>query len=69
MSSAKSEDSPGSAVNIVSWFLLVMTTLAIFARIVTKQAVSHKLSGDDVIVLAALVSFPLGDSQRLSAVS
>ena len=58
MAVIKSRDNPGSAVNIVSWFLLVTTVLAIMTRMITKVAVSRKFTDDDLILLAGLVGIP-----------
>ena len=66
MSLANVKDNPGSVVNVVSWFLLVATTLAVIVRLATKQAVSHEHTGDDVVVLAALVRCASERSKYLS---
>lgn len=64
----QSKANPGSVVNIVSWFLLVATALAVIARMATKKAVSHKFTIDDAVVFAALVRAAPQLSERLAAV-
>ena len=40
----------GPVINVVTWVLLVSTTLAMIARIVTKMAVRRKLDRSDVVI-------------------
>ena len=49
-------NSHGNTVNIVTWFLLVSSVLATFARLLTKRALNRNLSLDDATLLVALVS-------------
>ena len=48
--------SDGKIVSIVTWFLLVTSTLAVGARLSTKRALSGKAHTDDGLVIVALVS-------------
>ena len=45
----------GSTLSIVSWLLLVISTLIYIARLATKWAVSRKFGSDDALALVSLV--------------
>ena len=40
----------GPVINVVTWVLLVSTTLAMIARIATKIAVRRKLDRSDIVM-------------------
>ena len=40
----------GPVINVVTWVLLVSTTLAMIARMITKMAVRRKLDRSDVVM-------------------
>ena len=66
MSSASTQplvtsDDQGTVVSVVTWFLLVATTLMVIVRVATKLAVARKISGDDYMIFAALVSILRGN--------
>lgn len=46
----------GPIVSVVTWFLMAATILAVVARILTKFAISRRLTSDDYMIFAALVS-------------
>ena len=48
-------DDYGPVINIITWFLLVTTTLAVIARIATKLAISRRIDADDYVTFVALV--------------
>lgn len=48
-------DDYGPVINIVTWFLLVTTTLAVIARIATKVVISRRTDADDYVTFVALV--------------
>ena len=48
----------GPALSIVSWLLLVISTLLTIARLATKWAVSKKFKSDDTLAIGSLVRFP-----------
>lgn len=50
-----SPDNHGAVVNIVSWFLLVFSSLLILTRLGTKWAVSRVLHVDDGMIVLSLV--------------
>ena len=45
----------GQLVNIVTWFLLAVSVLAVIARISAKRTILKWLGLDDALVVAALV--------------
>ncbi|MCJ1249705.1 hypothetical protein MMC30_006931 [Trapelia coarctata] len=60
----------GAIVSIVTWFLLVVSTLGILARLATRWAVSHKLGGDDCFIILSLIcSIGSGIAVSLQAVN
>jgi hypothetical protein len=46
----------GSTTVIISWFLLVVSAMAIFTRLATKWATRRTFNLDDCLAVAALVS-------------
>lgn len=46
----------GLVVNILSWFLIVMSFMAVLTRMVTKYFVKRKISNDDWVIMSSLVS-------------
>ncbi|KAL9599547.1 MAG: hypothetical protein Q9219_003791 [cf. Caloplaca sp. 3 TL-2023] len=44
----------GPVVSVLTWFLLAATILAVIARVLTKFAISRRLTSDDFLVFAAL---------------
>lgn len=50
-----SPDDYRPVINIITWFLLVTTTLAVIARIATKLAISRRTDADDYVTFVALV--------------
>ncbi|MCJ1361828.1 hypothetical protein MMC16_000928 [Acarospora aff. strigata] len=70
MSSASTQplvtsDDQGTVVSVVTWFLLVATTLMVIVRVATKLAVARKISGDDYMIFAALL-FSIAQSVAVS---
>ncbi|MCJ1233180.1 hypothetical protein MMC14_001135 [Varicellaria rhodocarpa] len=55
----------GVLVSIITWFLLVTSTLAIVSRLSTKRAVSRNFHTDDVLAVLALV-FSIGAGVAVS---
>jgi hypothetical protein len=55
MEESPSAVSHGSIVQIVTWFLMVVSAFAFFARISTKWAMTKALNGDDAASIASLV--------------
>ncbi|KAL9118548.1 MAG: hypothetical protein Q9187_004904 [Circinaria calcarea] len=47
-------DDYGPVINIITWFLLVTTTLAVIVRIATKLAISRRTDADDYVTFVAL---------------
>ncbi|KAI9881206.1 MAG: hypothetical protein M1830_007184 [Pleopsidium flavum] len=45
----------GPLINVVTWFLLVASTLAVIARVATKLAVARRIERDDFAIFAALL--------------
>lgn len=54
----------GPVINVVTWVLLVSTTLAMIARIATKLAVRRKLDRSDVVMGVGYVRNLLLDKMR-----
>lgn len=50
----------GVNVNLVSWFFLMVSVLAISARIMVKWSSCRRFHGDDILALLALVRRHLG---------
>ena len=50
----------GVVVNLVSWFFLMVSVLAISARIMVKWSSCRRFHGDDLLALLALVRRRLG---------
>jgi hypothetical protein len=50
------KDNPGPFVNVVTWVLLITSTLAVLTRLITKRALRRRIGVDDAFVVAALVS-------------
>lgn len=48
-------ESKDPAVNVTTWFLLVVVILSVAARLGTKFNLFHKLTVDDLLIVAALV--------------
>lgn len=48
-------DSRGPAVDIVTWYCMVVSVLTVLTRIATKMAIYRTLTIDDGFILAALV--------------
>lgn len=46
----------GPVVGVLTWFLLAATILAVVARVLTKFAISRRLTSDDYLIFAALAS-------------
>ena len=42
-------------VNVITWFLLVASGLAILTRLLTKRALQRRIDIDDALAVAALV--------------
>ena len=67
MSAAKTPESYegyGRTVNVISWLLLCVMVLTVGTRAATKWTLIHRLEGDDVLALVALVSpSSLGDNR------
>ena len=57
----------GPVINVVTWVLLVSTTLAMIARIATKLAVRRKLDRSDVVMGVSYVRNLLLDKMRYSS--
>jgi hypothetical protein len=56
---AAGPETRGALVNILSWFLMVTSFMAILARLATKYVVVRKFGIDDGCVVLSLVSsFP-----------
>lgn len=51
-----SSDSHGAVVNIVSWLLLIFSSLAVLTRLGTKWAVTKQFHMDDVMIIISQVS-------------
>lgn len=49
-------DDRGPLVNVLAWFLVIVSCLTVFTRIATKWLVSHKINLDDAMILISLVS-------------
>lgn len=56
-------DDQGTIVSVVTWFLLVATTLAVVARVATKLAVARKIGGDDYMIFVALVRISVAEAR------
>lgn len=52
-----------SILQIVTWFLMVVSGFAFLARISTKWAMTKALNGDDVASVASLVSHQAANLQ------
>jgi hypothetical protein len=53
-----SSDSPrglGPLLNVVTWILLITSSLAVGTRLITKRALRRRIDVDDLFVIAALV--------------
>jgi hypothetical protein len=50
-----SRDNLGPFVNVVTWILLITSTLAVLTRLITKRALRRRIDIDDAFVIAALV--------------
>src|SRR6266567_2649437 len=44
-------------VNVITWFLLVASGLAILTRLLTKRALQRRIDIDDALAVAALVGY------------
>ncbi|KAI4169554.1 MAG: hypothetical protein LQ343_005634 [Gyalolechia ehrenbergii] len=44
----------GPIVSVITWFLMAATILAVVARVLTKFAISRRLTSDDYMIFAAL---------------
>ena len=53
-----SQNDLGRFLNVITWILLITSTLAVLTRLVTKRALRRRIDVDDAFVVAALVSFP-----------
>ena len=53
-----SPDNHGPLINIIAWLAIVISVLAVLARMGTKWFVQHKVDWDDGAIAAALVSSP-----------
>jgi heme/copper-type cytochrome/quinol oxidase subunit 1 len=55
-----SSDNIGPFINVVTWILLITSTLAVLTRLITKRALQRRIKIDDAFVIAALVgtTFP-----------
>lgn len=51
-------ESKDPAVNVTTWFLLVVVILSVAARLGTKFNLFHKLTVDDLLIVASLVCLP-----------
>ncbi|KAI0412116.1 hypothetical protein F5X98DRAFT_382917 [Xylaria grammica] len=51
-----SPDNHGAVINVVSWFLLILSWLVVFTRLGTRWALSKELHMDDVIIILAQIS-------------
>lgn len=47
----------GPFLNVITWILLVTSTLAVLTRLITKRALKRRIDIDDAFVAAALVGF------------
>jgi hypothetical protein len=47
----------GPLINVLTWFLAIVSFLTVSTRIATKWLVSKKLNTDDAMISASLVSF------------
>ncbi len=56
MSRTSPSATPGSTVNIVTWFLMVSSVIATLARILIKRGLHRSFSLDDGALLTSLVS-------------
>lgn len=54
------KDSNTAAVDVLSWFLLVTSTLSVLTRLGTKIWIFRQLQRDDYFSLLSLVSVALG---------
>jgi hypothetical protein len=54
-----SKDNLGPFVNVVTWVLLITSTLAVLTRLITKRALRRRIGVDDAFVVAALVSLAI----------
>lgn len=54
----RSGDDLGPFLNVVTWILLITSTLAVLTRIITKRALKRRVDVDDAFVLLALVGRP-----------
>lgn len=52
-----SEANLGPFLNVVTWFLLITSALAVLTRLITKRALKRRIDVDDAFVVAALVGF------------
>lgn len=53
-----SSDNPrglGPLLNVITWILLITSSLAVGTRLITKRALQRRIDVDDVFVIAALV--------------
>ncbi|KAF1913211.1 hypothetical protein BDU57DRAFT_457023 [Ampelomyces quisqualis] len=63
-----SKDNFGPYVNVVTWILLITSTLAVLTRLITKRALRRRIDVDDAFVVAALlVSIGSGASVSVQA--
>jgi heme/copper-type cytochrome/quinol oxidase subunit 1 len=60
-----SKDNFGPYVNVVTWILLITSTLAVLTRLITKRALRRRIDVDDAFVIAALVCITPGLRQSL----
>jgi uncharacterized protein YqgC (DUF456 family) len=50
-----SRENLGPFINVVTWILLITSTLAVLTRLITKRALKRHIKIDDAFVIAALV--------------
>ncbi|KAJ5087535.1 hypothetical protein N7456_011151 [Penicillium angulare] len=48
-------DSIGPTINVISWFLMVVNILAVFARVGAKFRLFHKVKSDDFIIIVSML--------------
>lgn len=52
---AESRHLLGPYINVITWILLITSTLAVLTRLITKRALRRRIGVDDAFVVAALV--------------
>ena len=53
-----SDDDLGPFLNVITWILLITSSLAVITRLGTKRALRRRIDVDDAFVVGALVRFP-----------